>query len=428
MASVVVIGTQWGDEGKGKITDFLAEKADMVVRYQGGSNAGHTVVVEDKEYKLHLVPSGILYPDKTCIIGNGVALDPIELVQELEGLEQRGVDTSNLRISGSAHIVMNYHRILDGLEEQRRGSGRIGTTGRGIGPAYYDKVSRRGLRVASLIDPDGFREQFTANINLVNESLITAKMETLDAGSLVDKYLTVGEKLRPHITDTSLLINQALCRGDRVLFEGAQGTLLDLDHGTYPYVTSSYPIAAGACLGSGVGPTRIGRVIGVVKAYCTRVGEGPFPTELSGDQGKILRDRGNEFGTTTGRPRRCGWLDMVALRYAVRINGLGGLAITKLDVLDTLATLKIAVAYRYRGQVLTEFPTEVSVLRECEPVYEELPGWQSSTEEARSFNQLPLAARDYIQRIIDLAETPVAILAVGPQRHQTICPAEVFPE
>lgn len=427
MAAVVVIGAQWGDEGKGKVTDYLAEKADMVVRYQGGSNAGHTVVVDGKEFKLHLIPSGILYPGKTCVIGNGVAVDPEVLVQELEDLERRGVDVSGLRISLAAHLVLPYHRLLDALEEEKRGSGRIGTTGRGIGPAYLDKVARRGLRVADLYEPEGFVRRLAANVALANETLAAAGKPLLEAAALADRYLALGERLRPFVADTSLLVNRALDAGARVLFEGAQGTLLDLDHGTYPYVTSSHPVAAGACLGSGVGPTRIDGVLGVVKAYCTRVGEGPFPTELAGEEGAYLRERGREYGTTTGRPRRCGWLDAVALRYAVRINGLSSLAVTKLDVLTGLQVVKIAVAYRCRGEVLEEFPADSTTLNACEPVYEELEGWQASIEEARSLEDLPSAARRYLARLEELAGVPITLLTVGPQRHQTICLGPVFP-
>ncbi|MBC7346065.1 MAG: adenylosuccinate synthase [Clostridia bacterium] len=426
MAAVVIIGAQWGDEGKGKITDYLAEKADMVVRYQGGSNAGHTVVVDGREFKLHLIPSGILYPGKTCVIGNGVVVDPEQLVRELEELARRVVDTAGLRLSKGAHLVLRYHRLLDLLEEERRGHGRLGTTGRGIGPAYLDKVGRRGLRVADLYDAEGFRRALSLNVALANEILAAAGKETLDAAALAEEYLALGAKLEPFVADTSLLINRALDQGARVLFEGAQGTLLDLDHGTYPYVTSSHPVAAGACLGSGVGPTRIDRVLGVVKAYCTRVGEGPFPTEIAGEEGDLLRERGREWGTTTGRPRRCGWLDAVALRHAVRVNALDGLAITKLDVLDALPRVKIAVAYRCRGQLLEEFPTDLASLRACEPVYEELEGWQTGIQEARSLNALPAAARRYLARLEELAGVPVFLVAVGPQRHQTICRQEVF--
>jgi adenylosuccinate synthase len=426
MAAVVIVGTQWGDEGKGKVTDYLAEKADMVVRYQGGSNAGHTVVVNGQEYRLHLIPSGILYPGKTCVIGNGVVVDLEVLVQELEGLEARGVDVSGLRISQAAHLVLPYHRLLDGLDEDRRGGGRIGTTRRGIGPAYLDKVARRGLRVIDLYNPQRFRQQLADNLAAVNETLAAAGQPALDPDLLAERYLGLGEKLKPFVTDTSLLINRALDAGAKVIFEGAQGTLLDLDHGTYPYVTSSYPVAAGACLGSGVGPTRIDRVIGVVKAYCTRVGEGPFPTELAGEEGECLRERGREYGTTTGRQRRCGWLDAVALRYAVRVNGLTGLAVTKLDVLDCLPVVKVAVAYRYQGELMKEFPLDLAVLSGCQPVYEEMEGWQEPIQEARSLEDLPAAARRYVARLEELSGVPVMLLAVGPQRHQTVCLREIF--
>ena len=355
MSTVVLVGAQWGDEGKGKITDFLAEQADYVVRYQGGSNAGHTVVVGDDKFMLHLIPSGILYPDKVSVIGNGVALDPVILLEEMDGLSKRGIDLSNLRISSRAHIVMPYHKELDKLQED--GGRKLGTTKRGIGPLYTDKISRTGFRVIDLLDKKLFPEKLKAIVD--EKNFILDRIYGHPAfvyEDLLDEFRYYAERLRPMVTDTSLLVNQAIDQGKKVLFEGAQGTLLDIDHGTYPYVTSSHPVSGGACVGAGVGPTRINRVVGVVKAYTTRVGDGPFPTELFDDTGDLIRERGDEYGTTTGRPRRCGWLDAVILRYAARINGLTDIAITKLDVLDGFESIKICVAYRYQGQILQEFP------------------------------------------------------------------------
>lgn len=427
MPAVVLVGAQWGDEGKGKITDYLAEQADMVVRYQGGSNAGHTVKVGQEEFKLHLVPSGILYPGKTCIIGNGVVVDPQVLLRELEGLQKRGIDTSGLRLSSRAHVILPYHTGLDEVEEERRGSGRLGTTKRGIGPAYVDKAARIGIRVCDLLDPEEFREKLAYNLKEKNE--IFTKVYGRPGYSLEDileEYTVYAEKLRPLVADTGRLINQALKEGKRVLFEGAQGTLLDLDQGTYPYVTSSYPVAGGACVGAGVGPTAIDSVIGVVKAYTTRVGEGPFPSEAKDAAGDYLRQRGMEFGTTTGRPRRCGWLDVVILRHAVEVNGLTGIALTKLDVLTGLDTLHICTGYRYRGEMLHDFPANLKVLQECEPVYEELPGWQEDISGARSLRDLPDNCRAYINRLEELLDVPVKMIAVGPRRDQTIVVSNIF--
>lgn len=427
MPVVVLVGAQWGDEGKGKITDYLAEQADMVVRYQGGSNAGHTVKVGQEEFKLHLVPSGILYPGKTCIIGNGVVVDPQVLLRELEGLQKRGIDTSGLRLSSRAHVILPYHTGLDEVEEERRGSGRLGTTKRGIGPAYVDKAARIGIRVCDLLDPEEFREKLAYNLKEKNK--IFTKVYGRPGYSLEDileEYTVYAEKLRPLVADTGRLINQALKEGKRVLFEGAQGTLLDLDQGTYPYVTSSYPVAGGACVGAGVGPTAIDSVIGVVKAYTTRVGEGPFPSEAKDAAGDYLRQRGMEFGTTTGRPRRCGWLDVVILRHAVEVNGLTGIALTKLDVLTGLDTLHICTGYRYRGEMLHDFPANLKVLQECEPVYEELPGWQEDISGARSLRDLPDNCRAYINRLEELLDVPVKMIAVGPRRDQTIVVSNIF--
>lgn len=427
MAAVVLIGAQWGDEGKGKITDFLADKADMVVRYQGGNNAGHTVVIDRETYKLHLIPSGIFYPEKICIIGNGLVIDPEVLIEELDYLENRGISTSNLRISSNAHLIMPYHKALDILEEEFKGEQRVGTTKRGIGPAYKDKASRTGIRVSDLLDKEEFYNKLKYNVE--EKNLILNKVynhQEFDFNYIFDKYLEYAERINAYVTDASLEVNNYLKEGKKVLFEGAQGTLLDLDHGTYPYVTSSNPVAGAACVGAGVGPTRIDKVVGVVKAYTTRVGEGPFPTELTCESGELIRNRGGEFGTTTGRPRRCGWFDAVIARFAVRINGISDFALTKLDVLNGMNTLKICTGYRYKGQTLKEFPQNLKILAECEAVYEEMPGWQGELTEIRKYKDLPVQAKKYVERIEELTEVPVTMLAVGPGRAQTIVRGEIF--
>lgn len=427
MSSVVLVGAQWGDEGKGKITDFLAQKADLVVRYQGGNNAGHTVVVEGKEYKLHLIPSGILYPDKTCVIGNGVVIDPGVLIKELDYLESQGISTANLRISGRAHVIMPYHRRLDEVEEERRGANKIGTTKRGIGPAYMDKAARIGIRMVDLMDAEEFKEKLARN--LVEKNHLLSRVfdaPGFDEQEILTEYQAYAERLRPYVADTSIVIDEGRKAGKNVLFEGAQGTLLDIDHGTYPYVTSSHPIAGAACIGAGVGPTVIDKVIGVAKAYTTRVGEGPFPTELNDEIGNAIRRAGNEFGTTTGRARRCGWFDAVILRYSVRVSGLSSIAITKLDVLDTLPAIKICVGYRYQGNTITDFPDSLKKLAQCDPIYEEMPGWMSDTSGCRSLEDLPENARRYVERLQELCECPASILAVGPDREQTIVLDQLF--
>ncbi|CAA7599782.1 Adenylosuccinate synthase [Acididesulfobacillus acetoxydans] len=427
MAAVVLIGVQWGDEGKGKITDYLAAQADMVVRYQGGNNAGHTVVKEGEEFKLHLIPSGILYPEKTCVVGNGVVLDPAVILDELRQLRERGVRSGKLLISGNAQVIMPYHRLLDGLEEEARAEQKIGTTKRGIGPCYMDKTARIGIRVADLLDPEEFA--FKLRRNVQEKNMLLTKVygaEPLDFQPIYDEYLAFGEALRPYVVDASLVINETIQAGEKVLFEGAQGTLLDLDHGTYPYVTSSHPIAGGACTGAGVGPTRIERVVGVVKAYTTRVGEGPFPTELLEETGERIRDKGREFGTTTGRARRCGWFDAVIARYAVRVSGISDLAMTKLDVLTGLKSIRICVGYRVDGEVLYEFPQSQKVFQRSQPVYEEVPGWQEDLSEVRNFEDLPKNARLYIEKIEQLTGVPVTLVAVGPGREQTIVRGAIF--
>jgi len=421
LAAVVLIGAQWGDEGKGKITDFLAEQADIVVRYQGGNNAGHTVVVDNRELKLHLIPSGILYPDKICVIGNGLVIDPKILLEEVDYLEKQGVSTGNLRISGRAQVLMPYHRRFDELEEERKGENKIGTTKRGIGPAYMDKAARAGIRIVDLLDPDEFIPKLRRILADKNELLVKVYgVKPFTEDEMIEEYLGYADRIRGYVTDASLVINQAIEGCQNVLFEGAQGTLLDIDLGTYPYVTSSHPVAGGACIGAGGGPTRIDLVMGVVKAYTTRVGEGPFPSELLDETGNEIRQRGFEYGTTTGRPRRCGWLDIVMLRYARRVNGLDRIAVTKLDVLDGMAKVKICTAYEYKGKVITEFPDSLKTLSECRPVYEEMDGWLQDITGIERLERLPDNARRYLDRVTELTGLKVAIVAVGPKRSQTI--------
>jgi len=416
-----VIGAQWGDEGKGKITDLLSRSADVVVRSQGGVNAGHTVVVAGQTFKLHLIPSGILYPSTECIIGSGTVIDPQVLIEEIEQLKALGVTVDNLHISQTAHITMPYHREIDKASEESRGEHKIGTTGRGIGPTYADKSERTGIRVLDLINPEHLRKQLGWTIeykNVILEKLYN--LPPLDPENVIAQYLKYAEFLRPFVIDSSLKIYESVQEKKNILFEGAQGTLLDLDHGTYPYVTSSNPIAGGACVGAGVGPTTIDRVIGVAKAYTTRVGEGPFPTELNDSVGQLLGDLGAEFGTTTGRRRRCGWFDAVIGRYAVRINGLDCLAITKLDVLDELEEIKVCVAYEIDGEICHHFPTNASQFANCKPVYKTLRGWQESTTDCRSLSDLPKKALTYLKYMAELMKVPIAIVSVGPGRDQTI--------
>ncbi|MEH2287041.1 adenylosuccinate synthase [Nostoc sp.] len=421
MANVIVIGAQWGDEGKGKITDLLSRSADVVVRYQGGVNAGHTIVVKSQTFKLHLIPSGILYPNTDCIIGCGTVIDPQILIAELDQLKELNISTDHLLISETAHVTMPYHRLIDQASEERRGSYKIGTTGRGIGPTYADKSERIGIRVLDLMNPDGLREQLEWTINYKNVILEKLyNLPPLDPQEVIEQYLGYAERLRPYVVDTSLKISDAIWRRRNILFEGAQGTLLDLDHGTYPYVTSSNPVAGGACVGTGVGPTMIDRVIGVSKAYTTRVGEGPFPTELDGKLGELLCDRGAEFGTTTGRKRRCGWFDAVIGRYAVRINGMDCMALTKLDVLDELEEIKVCVAYNIDGQRSEHFPTSSRQFARCRPIYKTLPGWKVSTTDCRALEDLPQAALDYLKFLAELMEVPIAIVSLGASRDQTI--------
>jgi adenylosuccinate synthase len=422
MPGIVIIGTQWGDEGKGKVVDLLAERASMVVRFQGGNNAGHTIVRDGEEFKFHLVPSGILYPGKTCVIGNGVVVDPGVLIGELTALERRRIDVSGLKISANAHLIMPYHVMLDTAGEAKLGKLEIGTTKRGIGPCYADKSARLGIRVQDMLDPKILRKKIAAALEPKKQMLRPfARDPKLDLHAMTEEYLRYGHRLEPHIADTSRLCWDALDAGRTVIFEGAQAALLDLDHGTYPFVTSSNPVAGAACVGAGVGPTDIDEVWGVCKAYTTRVGAGPFPTELDDAVGAHMRDRGHEFGTTTGRERRCGWLDSVALRYATRLNRLSALAITKLDVLTGLDPLRIAVRYRgSEGAVFDEFPYHQSILHTATAEYEELPGWDADITGARSESDLPQEARDYLAAISDHAGVPINVIGVGPGRDQVI--------
>lgn len=418
MPNIVLVGTQWGDEGKGKIIDVLARDVHYIVRYQGGNNAGHTVWVKGSQFILHLIPSGILWPSKKCVIGNGVVIDPQVLLQEIRELRKRGISVKNrLYISELAHIIFPYHRLLDRLKEAQRGKARIGTTGRGIGPAYIDKVSRTGIRMVDLLTPEVFKEKLRINVEEINRALKNFYREKpINYRSLLREYLGYAEELRPYVKNISLILNKS----KNILFEGAQGTLLDVDFGTYPFVTSSNSTAGGACTGTGVGPTKIDTVMGVVKAYTTRVGEGPFPTEFEPQMSEHIREKGGEYGATTGRPRRCGWLDMVMVRHSVLVNGITQLAVTKLDVLSGLEKLKICTAYKYNGHIYKDFPASMHILRKVHPIYEELPGWQEDISQIRRFGDLPINARRYISLIEKLSSVKVKIVSVGLDRNQTI--------
>lgn len=428
MSTVVIVGTQWGDEGKGKIVDFLTEKADVVARYQGGNNAGHTVVIKDRKYVLHLIPSGILHKRKKCIIGNGVVINPEALIAEMDGLDRQGIAVdNNLLISKNAHVIMPYHKALECEHENMKGNNKIGTTGMGIGPSYSDKSARSGVRMMDLLSPEIFREKLKTNLGMVNFLLERMyNRPPLNADEIYKKYMGYARRLAKYIADTDVIINDAIAAGKKVLFEGAQGSLLDIDHGTYPFVTSSNTIAGGACTGLGVGPTKIKKVLGITKAYTTRVGGGPFPTELKDELGESLRQRGGEFGATTGRPRRCGWLDTVVLKHAIRINGLTGIALTKLDILDGIETIKICTGYKYKGSVYKNFPKEIEILTEAVPVYEKLEGWQDSTLGVREFKKLPANARKYIKRIESLLETKIQIISTGQKRDEIIVLRDQF--
>jgi adenylosuccinate synthase len=422
MPAIVIIGAQWGDEGKGKIVDHLAERATMVVRYQGGNNAGHTVVIGNTVFKLHQVPSGITRPHVAAVLGHGMVINPPALVEELDTLEGMGISTRNLHISANAHLVMPYHVLLDDLEEKARGAYALGTTKRGIGPAYTDKAARRGLRVQDLIDADRFAERTAIALEHINAILTRVyDYAPMTVDEIVSQYRPAAERMAPFVTDTSLLIYQALRRGETVVMEGAQATMLDIDFGTYPYLTSSSPSAGGACLGAGVSPVMIKQVLGVVKVYTSRVGKGPFPTELTDEVGDWIVERGNEYGTTTGRRRRCGWIDLVSLRYAARINGFTGLALTRLDVLTGMKEIKLCTAYRLPdGSTTEQYPIDTQVMAQAEAIYEMMPGWQEPISAARKFEELPANARAYCLRISQLLDVPIAMISVGAERNDLV--------
>lgn len=428
MSAFVVLGAQWGDEGKGKMTDFLAESVDVVVRFQGGNNAGHTVEVGDKQYKLHLVPSGILYDDKLNVLGNGVVIDPKALFEEIRYLEDLGIEVSPKRliVSDRAQVIMPYHRLFDGLKERSRGKNDIGTTGKGIGPCYTDKAERSGIRICDLINSEVFKVKLEENINNKNEILVKVYNEQpLNFEEIYDEYLGYAEKLKPFVQDISVRIFDEIKAGKRVLFEGAQGMLLDIDYGTYPYVTSSNTIAGGVCTGAGIGPTMVTGAIGIAKAYTTRVGKGPFPTELSDSTGEWIREKGGEFGVTTGRARRCGWLDLVILKTSARVSGLTNLVVTKIDTLAGLDQIKVCVGYKFENKVIDYFPASLEDLAKCEPVYEEFAGWSEEVANARSYEELPENAKIYLKRIEEFTGVEVSIVSVGPKRDQTIVVHEI---
>lgn len=430
MSTLVVVGSQWGDEGKGKITDLLSEEADIIVRYQGGCNAGHTVVIGDKQFIFHLIPSGILHQGKKCLIGNGVVVDPESLLQEMENLRKEGVEIDGkLFIDPKTHIVLPYHKTLDELKEKKRGKDKLGTTKRGIGPAYIDKIARTGIRMVDLIDEKSLSKKLEINWKEKNEifnKLYGLKMSNQEKINLIKKYQEYGQLLKKYLMDVSLYLNQAIKEDKKILFEGAQGTLLDVDHGTFPYVTSSHPIAGGACVGTGVGPTKIDKVIGITKAYTTRVGRGPLPTEMQGEMEEYIRQKGREFGATTGRPRRCGWFDAVVVNYAVRINGMDSVALTKIDVLSDLDKIKICTSYKSDGKLIKEFPASLETLQKCIPVYEEMKGWKKDISQVTNYEDLPPQLKAYIHRIEELIKTKMVILSVGPQRRQTIIREKIF--
>ncbi len=423
MANVVVIGTQWGDEGKGKVVDLLSVNASRIVRFQGGNNAGHTLVVNGEKSIFHLIPSGILYPDTRCLIGNGVVVDPEVLLEEMKGLLDRGITVSpeRLGLSERAHLIMPYHKAIDIARENAKGRSKIGTTGRGIGPCYEDKVARVGIRVIDLIDPDILEEKIKANLSEKNFYLTNFfGSEALEYKPILERYLSISHELSPFIVDVSTELDEAMRKRENILFEGAQGTHLDIDHGTYPFVTSSNPVAANACIGTGIGPTKLDSIVGIVKAYTTRVGAGPFVSELVDKTGDYLQEKGQEFGATTGRRRRCGWLDLVVVRYSARINGLTYLAITKLDVLAGLDKINLCIAYEYQGKRLENVPPQLSTLENCRPVYEEVDGWQEDISGARTFEELPKNAQAYVRRIEDFIGVPASIISVGSGREETI--------
>ncbi len=428
MSVIVIVGAQWGDEGKGKIVDVLTEKADCVARYQGGHNAGHTVVINNEKFVLHIVPSGVLHKGKLCIIGNGVVVDPASLIKEIDGLKERGIEVGqNLLLSKNAHLIMPYHTAIEKEQENNKGSKKIGTTGKGIGPSYVDKTARTGFRVGELLYPEAFTEKLAVNIAGVNHILKTLyNADGFDVDAVYKEYMGYASRLSEHIADTDIIVNRIIDEKKNVLLEGAQGTLLDIDHGTYPYVTSSSASAGGACTGLGISPVKINKIVGIVKAYTTRVGEGPFPTEIKGHIGEAIREKGGEYGATTGRPRRCGWLDVVALRHSIRINGFGGLVMTKLDILDGMEKLMICKAYKHSGKLYEDFPKELNILQECEPVYEEVPGWKSSTTGIKDFEKLPENAKSYIRMIEKMLGVPVEIVSLGQRRDELIVLKNTF--
>lgn len=420
MSSVVVVGTQWGDEGKGKITDFLSKKADIIARFAGGDNAGHTIKFDGETYKLHLIPSGIFYQDKISVMGNGLVINPKSLVTELQGLQARGIDTSNLRISNRAHIILPYHIHQDKVEEASRGDQKIGTTCKGIGPCYQDKVARIGIRVADLLDKEVFEQKLRSNVALKNKLFEKFyEVEGIPFEDIYEEYYGYGQEIAQYVTDTSKILNDVLDEGGRVLFEGAQGVMLDIDQGTYPFVTSSNPVAGGVAIGAGVGPSQVSRVVGVCKAYTSRVGDGPFPTELFDEKGHHIREVGREYGTTTGRPRRVGWFDSVVVRHSRRVSGITDLALNSIDVLSGLETVKICTAYEYNGEIITEYPANLHIIEQCKPVYEELPGWSEDITGVRTMDELPENARRYVERIVELTGIQLMTFSVGPAREQT---------
>lgn len=420
MSSVVVVGTQWGDEGKGKITDFLSENAEVIARYQGGDNAGHTIKFDGVTYKLHLIPSGIFYKEKISVIGNGVVVNPKSLVKELAYLKEHGVATDNLRISDRAHVILPYHIKLDQLQEDAKGDNKIGTTIKGIGPAYMDKAARVGIRVADLLDKEIFAERLRINLEDKNKQFVKMfDSEPLNFEDIFEEYYAYGQQIKQYVTDTSVILNDALDEGKRVLFEGAQGVMLDIDQGTYPFVTSSNPVAGGVTIGSGVGPSKINKVVGVCKAYTSRVGDGPFPTELFDETGDRIREIGREYGTTTGRPRRVGWFDSVVMRHSKRVSGITNLCLNCLDVLSGLDTVKICTAYELNGEKIYHYPASLKELSACKPVYEELPGWQEDITACKTIEELPENARKYLHRISELVGVRISTFSVGPDRSQT---------
>ena len=421
MAGYVVVGTQWGDEGKGKITDFLSEKAEYVARYQGGDNAGHTIQFGGETYKLHLIPSGIFSPEKLCIIGNGVVVNPKSLVTELAYLHERNITTDNLRISDRAHVILPYHIELDRLQEEAKGDKKIGTTIKGIGPAYMDKAARVGIRIADLLDREVFEERLRLNLEDKNRQFTKLyDANPMNFEEIFEEYYEYGQQIKQYVCDTSVLLNDALDNGKRVLFEGAQGVMLDIDQGTYPFVTSSNPLAGGVTIGSGVGPSKVTKVVGVCKAYTSRVGDGPFPTELFDEIGSRIREVGREYGTTTGRPRRVGWFDSVVMRHSKRVSGITNLCLNSIDVLTGLETVKICVAYRKsNGEEISHYPASLVELGQCEPVYEELPGWSEDITGCRTLDELPIEAQNYVRRVSELVGVKISTFSVGPDRNQT---------